>query len=168
MSVFNVATTLLAIREYQNRPVPKETIQRIVESAHLTGSSMNLQPWHFIVVEERATLRELGNRVKTGPYIADAAFAVVVVIEHTRFAVSDGSRAIQTMMLTAWDEGVGSNWAGFMGPDEVKPLLDIPDDMDVLAVVPFGYPAREQVHGKKQRKDFADVVNAERFGAPFA
>lgn len=167
MSVFEVAKTLLAVRSYQDRPVPQALIERIVESARLTGSSMNVQPWRFIVVEDRDTLKTLGSLAKTGPYVAEAAFAVVVVIERTRFAVSDGSRAIQTMMMTAWDEGVGSNWVGFMGPDEIKPVLEIPDDMDVLAIVPFGYPAREIGHGKKERKPAEQVVFAGRFGAQF-
>ncbi len=84
--------------------------------------------------------------------------------ERTRFAVSDGSRAIQSMVLTAWDEGIGSNWVGFMGPDEVKPVLGIPDDRDLLAIVPFGYPAQTTGKGKKQRKPIDEVVFAERFG----
>jgi nitroreductase len=106
--------------------------------------------------------------VRSGPYIAQAPLAVVVAIEKTRFAVSDASRAIQAMILTAWSDGVGSNWAGFLGMSEVKSLLGIPDDRDVLAVVPFGYPARAGGRGKKQRKPLAEVASRERYGQPFA
>jgi nitroreductase len=168
MEVFECVRTMLAVRDYEDRTVPPELVQRLVESAQLTASSMNKQPWHFIVVEDRDTLRRLGELAQTGPYIAQAALAIVVAIEDTRFSVSDASRAVQSMMLTAWSEGVGSNWVGFHGLDEVKPLLDIPDELDVLAIVPFGYPARDIGKGIKKRKPLSEVVHRERFGQPFA
>jgi nitroreductase len=114
-------------------------------------------------------LRRLGSLVKTGPYIAGAPLAVVVAIQKdSRYAVSDASRAIQDMMLTAWDYGVGSNWAGFGGLEEVGSLLGVPPEMEVLAVVPFGYPATAIGRGKKNRKPLAEVVSRERYGQPFA
>jgi nitroreductase len=168
MDVFEAVRTLLAVRRYEEKPVPPEVVRRIVEAAHLTASSMNGQPWHFIVVQDRDTLRRLGAAARTGPYIAQAPLAVVVAIDATPFAVSDASRAIQSMMLAAWAEGVGSNWVGFSGLDAVRPLLGIPDALDVLAIVPFGYPAQRAGRGKKERKPFGEVVNRERFGRPFA
>jgi nitroreductase len=167
MEVFEAVRTILAVRAYQDKPVPQETVRRIVEAGRLTGSSMNRQPWHFIVVESRDTLRQLGALAQTGPYIAQAALAIVVAIQRTPFSVSDGSRATQSMMLTAWAEGVGSNWVGFMGPAEVKPLLGIPDELDVLAIIPFGFPARPVGRGKKNRKPLSEVAHLERFGQPF-
>lgn len=167
MEVFEAVRTVLAVRSYQDRPVPPDLVRRIVEAGRLTGSSMNRQPWHFIVVEDRDRLRQLGAIARSGPYIAQARLAVVVAIEKTQFSVSDASRAIQSMMLTAWSEGVGSNWAGFFGLDEVKPLLDIPEDLDVLAIVPFGYPAQPVGRGKKQRKPLSEVAHRERFKQPF-
>jgi len=168
MEVFEAARTMLAVRNYQDKPVPPDVVRRIVEAGRLTGSSMNGQPWHFIVVENRDMLRQLGALARTGPYIAQAALAIVVAIEKTRFAVSDASRAIQSMMLTAWSDGVGSNWVGFLGPAEVKPLLGIPEDLDVLAIIPFGYPAQAVGKGKKQRKPLSKVAHRERFGQSFA
>ncbi len=168
MEVFEAVRTVLAVRSYQNKPVPPDVVRRIVEAAQLTASSMNGQPWHFIVVENRETLRQIGALAKTGPYIAQAALAVVVALDKTQYAVSDGSRAIQAMILTAWSEGVGSNWVGFMGLDEIKPLLGIPAQIDVLAIVPFGYPAQPTGRGKKQRKPLSEVASRERFGQPFS
>jgi nitroreductase len=168
MDVYEAVRTVLAVREYEDRPIPEKIIHRIVEAARLTGSSMNKQPWHFIVVEDREMLQKLGDIADTGPYVAQAAAAVVVVIKDTRFAVSDASRAIQSMVLTAWSEGVGSNWVGFFGLDEAHALLDIPEDLDVLAIVPFGYPTQEIGKGIKQRKPRAEVVHHEQFGQPFA
>jgi nitroreductase len=167
MEVFEAVRTVLAVRTYQDKPVPPDVVRRIVEAGRLTASSMNAQPWHFVVVEDRDTLRQLGALARTGRYVAQAPLAVVVAIEETRFAVSDASRAIQSMILTAWSEGVGSNWVGFMGLAEVKSLLGIPDELEVLAIVPFGYPAQATGRGKKQRKSSSEVAHRERFGQPF-
>ncbi len=168
MEVFDAVRTALAVRNYQDKPVPAATIQRIVEAGRLTGSSMNGQPWHFVVVQNRDVLRQLGAMARTGPYIAQAPLAIVVVMEKSVYAISDGSRAIQSMILTAWSEGVGSNWVGFQGMDEVKPLLGIPGDMNVLAILPLGYPAQAAGRGRKRRKALAEVAYKERFGQPYA
>ncbi|MEZ4714375.1 MAG: nitroreductase family protein [Caldilineaceae bacterium] len=168
MEVFEAVRTVLAVRAYADKTIPPETVQRIVEAGRLTGSSMNRQPWHFVVVQEKETLRKLGALAHSGRYTAQAALAIVVAVDDTRFAVSDASRAIQSMMLAAWGEGVGSNWVGFQGMDEVKTLLGIPQELDVLAVIPFGYPAQAVGQGKKQRKALGEVAHRERFGAPFA
>ena len=168
MEVFDAVRTVLAVRAYQDKPVPPDLVRRIVEAGRLTASSMNGQPWHFVVVEKRDTLRKLGEAVRTGPYIAQAPLAIAVVMEKSQYAVSDASRAIQSMILTAWSEGVGSNWTGFMGLDGIKPLLGIPAELDVLAVVPFGYPAKAIGKGKKKRKLLSQVAHRERFGQPFA
>lgn len=168
MEVFQAVRTALAVRTYKEKPVPPDIVRRIVEAGRLTGSSMNGQPWHFIVVENRDTLRQLGRLARSGPYVAQAPLAIVVAIEKTKYAVSDASRAIQAMILTAWSEGVGSNWVGFLGLTEVKPLLGIPGDLDVLAILPFGYPAQALGRGRKQRKPLSKVAHRERFGQPFA
>jgi nitroreductase len=168
MEVFEAVRTLLAVRSYQDRPVPEEVVHRTVEAGRLTASSGNKQPWHFIAVQNKETLRQLGALAQSGPYIAQAPLAIVVAIENTRFAVSDASRAIQSMMLTAWSDGVGSNWVGFGGLDEVKPLLNIPAELDVLCIVPFGYPAGPVGRGKKVRKPLGEVAYRERYDQPFA
>ena len=73
MEVFEAARTVLAVREYQEKAVPPDVVRRIVEAGRLTGSGMNRQPWQFIVVDDRETLRQLGAVARTGPYIAQSA-----------------------------------------------------------------------------------------------
>jgi nitroreductase len=155
------------VRSYQSTPVPDALVRRIVEAGRLTGSGMNGQPWHFIAVRDPETLRKLGALASSGPYVAQAPLAIVVATEKSRFAVSDASRAIQSMLLTAWAEGVGSNWVGFGGLDKVRALLDIPTGLEVFAILPFGYPVRVVGKGKKQRKPLRQVAHLERFGRPF-
>ena len=140
---------------------------RIVEAGHLSASASNAQPWHFVVVSDRAGLRDLGGLVAHGPYIAGAGAAVVVAYEKANpLGISDVSRAIQSMILVAWGDGVGSNWTGFRELDGVRKKVGLPDKYEVLAVVPFGYPKRKIGLGKKKRKPLAEVASSERFGNP--
>lgn len=166
--VFDAVRTLLAVREYQDRPVPDEVVARVVEAARLSPSSQNGQPWHFVVVRDRERLVQLGGLVRSGPYVRGAAFAVVVAYESaSRFGVSDASRAIQSMVLTAWADGVASNWTGFGGLEGVRRAVGLPETYEVLAVVPFGYSARPVGKGRKNRKRLDEVASAEAYGRPF-
>jgi len=167
MDVFDAVKTVLATRQYKPDPVPDAAIRKIVEAGRLTGSASNRQPWHFIVVTEPDTIKELGRLVTTGPYIAQAPAAIVVATEPSSWGLSDASRAIQSMVLTAWSEGVGSNWAGGPGMNQIKPLLGIPDELDVVAVIPLGSPATPSGRGSKNRKPLGEVAHRERFGEPF-
>ena len=168
MDTFDVVRTVLATRQFRDTPVPEDVVRQIVEAGRLTASASNKQPWRFIVVENKDTLKQLGQLAKTGPYIPQAPLAIVVVIEQTPLAVSDASRAIQSMILAAWSRGVASNWVGFHGLGAVRPLLGIPDTIDVLAIVPFGYPAQAAGAGHKQRKPLGEIASRERFGQPFS
>lgn len=169
MDVFDAVRTVLAVRGYQERPIPEDLIGRIVEAGRLSASASNRQPWHFVVITERETLQRLGQAVTTGSYVAGAPMAIVVAVEReSRFGISDASRAIQSMVLTAWDAGVGSNWTGFAGMDQVRSILDIPEDYDAIALLPFGYPAEERRAGKKARRPLSEVASRERFGQPFS
>jgi nitroreductase len=165
MEVFEAIRTLLAVRGYQERPVPEPVVRRILEAGRLTASAMNKQPWHFVVVQDREMLRRLGEAARTGPYIAQAPLAVVVVVDPTKYAVSDASRAIQDMLLAAWGEGVGGNWVS--GNEAIKPLLGIPAELDVAAILPFGYPAGAVGQGRKERKPLAEIAHRERWGTPY-
>jgi nitroreductase len=72
------------------------------------------------------------------------------------------------MILTAWAEGVGSNWVGFRNLSQVNALLDIPPEIEILAIVPFGYPVAALGQGKKKRRPLGEIAHRERWGQPFA
>jgi nitroreductase len=170
VEVFDVIRTVLAVRQFRDQPVPESIVTQIVEAGQLTASASNKQPWHFIVVQEKATLQQLAGLARTGPYIAGAPLAIVVGVDKSNpLAVSDASRAIQDMIVTAWAQGVGSNWVGFLhGLQGVGPLLGIPEEVDVLAILPFGYPVQNIGSGIKKRKPLGEVAHRERWGQPFA
>jgi nitroreductase len=166
MDTFETIRTLRAVRAYRDEPVPDEIVRRIVEAGRYTASGGNRQPWHFIVVRDKDMLRQLGATARTGPYIAQAPLAIVVTVSTGELPITDGSRAIQSMLLAAWSEGVGSNWVGF-NIEAVKAPLGIPDDLTVLAILPFGYPAEPITGENKKRKPLGEVASSERFGQPF-
>jgi nitroreductase len=169
MEVFDAIRTVLAVRQFRDQPIPEPIVKQIVEAGHLTASASNRQPWHFIVVQNKETLRQLGALATSGPYIAQAPLAVVVGTEKSSpFGVSDASRAIQDMILTAWAQGVGSNWVGFQGRfEQVKPVLGIPDEIELLAIIPFGYPVQSLGKGNKKRKPLGEIAHSEKWGQPF-
>ena len=169
MEVFEAVRTMLAVRSYQELRVPGEVVHRILEAGRLTASAANRQPWHFVVVQEPETLRQLGEAMpRNAPYVAGAPLAIAVVVRKTRFSEMDASRAIQSMLLTAWAEGVGGTWTG--GPDTlepIKPLLGIPEELEVVALLPLGYPADSVGRGRKQRKPLAEIAHRERWDQPY-
>ena len=168
VEVFDAVRTVLAVRQFQDKPIPEAIVKQIVEAGRLTASSINGQPWHFIIVQDKEMLRQLGALAPTGPYIAQAPLAMVVGMEKSRYAVSDASRAIQSMILTAWAEGIGTNWVGFQNLKQINPALGIPAEIEILAILAFGYPVAALGKGQKKRKPLGEIAHRERWGQPFA
>jgi nitroreductase len=169
MDIFEAVRTVRAIRHYRPDSVPVDALSRILEAARLTGSSMNAQPWHFIVVEDRATIDQLATVYEYGHYISEAPLVIAVLIERgQRFAVSDASRAIQSMVLTAWSEGIGSNFVGFFGLEAARPMVGAPESHEIFALLPFGYPLHPPSTSRKKRKPLAEIASRERFGEPYS
>jgi nitroreductase len=167
METFDAIRTVLAVRHFKDTPIPDPIVQQIVEAGRLTASASNSQPWHFIVIRDKETLRQLGQLAHTGPYIAQAPLAMVVAMDRSPLAISDGSRAIQDMILAAWSQGIGSNWVGYNNLPEVNSLLGIPEEVSVLAILPFGYPVEAVGKGQKKRKPLGEIAYHERWGKPF-
>lgn len=167
MDTYVAITTALTVREYRSEEVPIEVISRILNSGRMTASAVNKQPWAFIVVQKKDTLRRIAELSRTGRHISGAAFAVAVINDpQNRWSTLDGARAVQNMTIQAWAEGLGSGWVGNFESDKVKELLSIPPNLNLLTVIPFGYPTVKYI-GKKKRKPFSEIVFAENYGASF-
>jgi len=170
MEVFEAIKTMLAVRSYQAKAIPAETVKKIVEAGRLTGSAHNRQLWNFVVVQEAERLRQLGELAAgNGPYIGEAALALAVVVPEAAesYGYIDGTRAVQDMMLVAWEAGIGSNWVGNVDLEPIRSLLNIPADQIILNIISFGYPAQAVGKGIKRRKPLAEVAHREEFGTPF-
>jgi nitroreductase len=167
MSVLECVRARIETREFTPDPVPEDVIQKILEAGRWSPSQRNRQPWHFIVVQNHETLKQLGALAPSGSYIADAPLAIVVVTDGARVPFIDGTRAISSMQLVAWEEGVGSCWVGSVEREGVKRLLSIPDACELITVLPFGYPQDAAKRLKKRRKPLEQIAHRERFGTPY-
>lgn len=155
----------LEVREFADDPVSDSIKQTVVGAARLSPSSRNRQNWHFLLVEED-DLDDLAAVSPTGNWVADAAFAVVVLTEDYPSHGVDVGRAVSHMQFAAWDHDVSS--CLYTGVEETfKDHFDIPDTYVVGAVVGFGYPMGTGM-GSKQRRQFDAVVSKNRFGVPFS
>jgi len=165
MDTFECIRKRRDIRNFLQKDVPDDVIMKIIEAGRLAPSAMNLQPWNFIVIKNKETLKELGPLCLSGRFIVDAFFAVVVVTDHSnKWHEIDGTRAVQNMALAAWNEGIGCCWIGAINRDKVKEMLSIPENLYILTILPFGYPEEFTVKRKKNRKKPEEVVHWEKFG----
>ncbi len=143
--VFELISTKRAVREYDGRPLPEDTIRRILEAGRLSGSSKNTQPWAFIAVEEQETLSALAEAGKFARHVPSAALVVVIAIPDPSPSGTpdfDVGRAVQNMMLTAAEEGVGSVVTYLHNGEIAAEVLGVPDGYTTRWAVAFGYPAR--------------------------
>ena len=167
MDVHEAIRTRYAVREFRPDPLPEETIAKILEAGRLAPSQRNRQQWRFVVVRDRETLKTIGELSPSGGFIAGAPMAVAVVMLGAKMAQIDAARAVENMILAGWAEGAGTCWVGGIERDRVKALLDIPEDAELITILPFGYPARHSLQGKKDRKPLSEVAHRERFGVPY-
>ena len=166
MDTYACIRTRRTVRNYRDEPVPAATVRRILEAGRLAPSALNRQPWHFVVVQDRARLRELAAACSTGRFVAQAALAVVLAVDPAnRYHAIDGARAAQQMELAAWNEGVGMCWVGGFDEDRVAGLVGLPPGLKVLCVLAFGYPTDPGSPRRRGvKKPFEEVVSWERYG----
>ncbi len=166
MDTFTCIRTRREIRDYLDEPIPDESLQQILEAGRLAPSSKNSQPWHFIVIRDQTTLKKISELTPTGAHIARAPLAIAILMDAAKLPEIDGARAVQNMVLAAWDMGIGSCWVTNFYEDGVKDLLSAPQMMKLVTVMPFGYPVEANTKRKKTRKPLNEIVHYERFGKP--
>ena len=171
MNVYDCIRTRRTVRNFKPDPVPPELIHKLVQVVRWSPSSSNLQPWHVVVVTERDTIKKLGEIATQGSFIGDAPLAIAVVMEETNRAALDAGRAIQQMELLAWSEGMGTCFVGFREQsqqDAVKELLEIPQDMELITVLPFGYRGDTPKGTGVPRKAMSEMAHQGKFGVPYS
>jgi nitroreductase len=166
MDVFQCIRRRRTIRDFKPDPVPDDVVHKILQAARWAPSSSNTQPWHFVVVRNRETITELGRICTQGAFIGQAPLAIAVVMGETRRPHLDAGRALQQMELMAWSEGLGTCFVGIRGEQqtEVKTLLGIPEDMELITVLPFGYRIMRPAGTGTPRKPMSEITHGERFG----
>src|ERR1700687_801839 len=171
MNVLEAIRTKRATRQFTGQTVPDEMIRTVVDAGRRAQSSKNTQPWHFIVVRDRESLKALAE---VGPYaghLAGAAFGVALASPNPaeRWSIGfDLGQAAAYMQLAAWELGVGSCIGSMWEPDKAKAILGVPQDLHFDVAISFGYPLHsgEQPSAPKPngRKPLDQVVCWERWG----
>jgi len=134
-----------AVRRFADREIPVDTLRDVIETARWTGSAKNVQPWHVVVVRDRAMLGQLAACGEFAYHLKGARLGIVLVMASRGYAF-DAGRLTHNVMLGAWAHGVGSCIAYFQPDDnqaKAKELLGIPDDRWVPTGISLGYPADE-------------------------
>ena len=90
--------------------------------------------------------------------------AIAVAMDGARRAQFDSGRLIENMVLVAWGEGVGTCMAGGWDEGKAKALLGIPESMEFITAMPYGYPTDASASKTKTRKPLSEIVHRERFG----
>lgn len=152
-----------SIRRYKDTPVPREKILKILEAARIAPSAGHRQPWHFVVVEDKETIKKLA---KSG-WAAGAPVMIVGLADQEAspsWCVNDLGIALEHIVLAATNLGLGTCWMGQTGREElVRSLLGIPDKFKVVAVIPVGVP--DETPAPKERKSLDAIVSWEKYGS---
>ncbi|MEJ7749747.1 MAG: nitroreductase family protein, partial [Candidatus Limnocylindrales bacterium] len=165
--------TRRAIREFSERPLEEAHLERILRAGRRANSSKNLQRWSFIVCRDRAHLVELSAVGPWAGHLAGAAVGIALVTPDPRASevplsvMFDLGQAADSMMLAAWELGVGSVPATVYEQDLARDLLGYPADHHCEFLLSFGYPAdptdltRPAAAGGRRPLD--DLVHEERW-----
>jgi nitroreductase len=164
MDVFDCIHSRLAVRSFRPDRIPSEIIKKILHAGRQAHSQRNRQPWRFIVIQNHDTLQQLGALASSGPYIAGAPLAIALAVVGAKNPYIDATRAAECLMLAAWAEGIGSCWVGGIDRPKAKELLNIPEEAELVTIIPFGYPTEEEKSKRKVRKRLNSIAYQEHYG----
>ena len=152
-----------SIRRFKDTPVPSDKILKILEAARIAPSASNRQPWHFIVVENKDTIKKLAKQ----DWAATAPVMIVGLAdleESPTWCHNDLGIAIEHMVLAAWDLGLGTCWMGQSNREDlVRDLLEIPEKYKPVALITLG--VADETPAAKQRKSLDSIVSWGKYGS---
>ena len=159
-----------SVRKYLDKDVEEEKLREVLEAGRLAPSACNYQPWKFIVVRDKEIRKKIAEPTTWAKFIAEAPVLIVACKVRDGFlmggwydsAILDIGIALDHMTLQATHLGLGTCWIGDFNEKLVKELLEIPENVRVVALLTLGYP-REKKIPKKKRKPFEEVVSFEKF-----
>lgn len=164
--------TVRQIRQYAAEPVPDDVIAQLLQVARWTGSSKNSQPWHFVVVRDRAALKRISELRPNINWLAAAPIAIAIVLDGpgTSEAYDEG-RVTERLLIAAHALGLGGGTAHFGDEShqaEAKRILGIPADRMARSMVAIGRPISIKDPRPNPRpggrKPLSEIVSYERWG----
>lgn len=152
-------------REFSAQSMPKEKIEAIVDAGRRAPTARGIEPWEFIVVQDRKKLIQLGTLCENGKFIKDAGCCIVVCCKETKYYLEDGCAATENMLLAATDLGIASCWvAGDKKPycQEVKNMLGVAEPFKLVSMIALGY-AKNRCPLAHKKRSIKEVLHWEHF-----
>jgi nitroreductase len=152
-------------RQYSDREIPENVVERILEAGRIAGSASNRQPWRFVVLESPEARKQIAQTVYVPGNVEGSKLAVAIVVKGN--PGFDSGRCAQNMMLAAWNDGVTSCPNGMPDAEATGAALGLVDEERVINVLSFGYPAdgrtgtdrpAEEWLGRAKRKPLEELV----------
>jgi len=168
MNVAEAIKNRYSCRSYKADPVPEEKLKRVLEAARLAPSAHNEQECKFVVVRDDNKRREVAEAAGQG-FIAEAPVIIAAVALEPEHIMRSGNPAyaidlaiaVDHMTLQATEEGLGTCWIGAFSQEEVKKVLEVPEEYKVVALMPLGFPAEK---GRpKSRKSLDEIISYDKF-----
>jgi nitroreductase len=149
VEILNLLKSRRSIRVYQDKPVPQDLLRQILEAGRWAPTGANLQPWHFVVVTDQETRRKIGevarflfiksSHVEKAPVILILGFDT----RKGKYGRYDVTLAGGNMLTMATHLGLGTCWIGAFDEPTVKEILEIPKNIEVIALITLGYPKED-------------------------
>jgi nitroreductase len=177
VEVFEAIQKRRSVRAYLPDPVPQDKLERILQAASIAPSASNLQPWHFIIVRNGQKREKLARSGLFARFLSQSPVVIVGCGNRKaspKWFVVDTAIALQTIVLAATSEGLGTCWVGSFKEEQVKDLLNIPDEMSIIALLAVGYPRKKLdllakvTHLIHRRKNLGEIASLDEFGRPFS
>lgn len=152
MTTYETILARRSIRRYdQNRPIPEDVLMKCVNAGRLAPSARNLQPLEYIVVDESEMVAKVFDTTSWGGFAEGGkieegrratAYIVILVRKNLKsnYTQQDVGLAVENMILTALESGVGSCCLGAVNWDKLREILEIPDTHEPVLVLSLGYP----------------------------
>ena len=164
MSSLNVILSRRSIRRYEDKEIPKDVLDQIVEAGRQSPSAANKQPYRFVIITDFEIKQKMAGRfsrfLKKAPFII-VGCANPKALLTGKWSIIDTTIALENMVIAAWSLGIGSCWIGSFKEQKIKELLKIPQGWKVVALVTFGYAAETPKPRKKKQKN--DLFNINQF-----
>jgi len=174
MEFYDVIRTRRSIRRFLKKPVPDDVLDRVLEAARVAPSGDNRQPWRFVVVKDEQTKSKIARACYEQDFVAQAPVvlvccAVQCTSGYEPWLDEAGRRdtviATDHLILAARNEGLATCWVGALHDRQIKKIVNVPDDVDVVMVVPVGYPASKSAFRKPSgRKSLKEICFIEEYG----
>lgn len=155
-----------SIREYKDKPIPEEALEKIVDAARFAPTARGVEPWEFIVVTKPETLKKIADLAENGRFVAQAKACIAVFCQDTKYYLEDGCAATQNILLAATSLGIGSCWvAGDKKPycSQISSLLNVPTQFKLVSLIALGYPAADGAFRISEKRALAEVLHWEKF-----